>query len=120
MKEIEISIRPEDIPDPSFRPVFDRISLALRAIRDGINDIHGLVKTVRYNFPPTSPAHAAALPTASLEFLGQILQLDKNGAADDQAWVCRRKTGGTYEWVRIDAAAAAGGSGPHFLDWARW
>lgn len=107
LNEITLAVSPSEVPE-SVRPLMERLERALRATRESLQEVQGTVKVVRYNQPPTAPPHVAALPTASIAYLGQILQLDKNAVTDDEDWICIRKTGGAYAWVQL----GSGGGGP--------
>ena len=75
-----------------------RIRRAFLATRAAIADGFSRARVLRHNVPPTTPAHPAALPTADVTQLGRIFVLDKDGAADDEVYVCIRESGGAYAW----------------------
>jgi hypothetical protein len=84
-------------PASALAPLFLRISRAFRSVRESFVEVEGRAKIIRYNQPPTAPPIAAALPTASVKYLGAMVLLDKNGAANDELHVCINTAGG-YAW----------------------
>ena len=82
-------------------PLFSRVSRVFRSVREALTESEGRARVIRYNTPPTSPATAAALPTAGVTYLGTIVHLDKNGAADDTVHICIRNNAGSYVWKQV-------------------
>jgi hypothetical protein len=115
-KYSDIEFRSNDLNLPGHIPglvtAFERLRDSLRNVRAAIESSEGIVKVQRHDVPPTSPATPATLPTASAKYLGQILQLDKNAAADDELYVCIRKSGGAYDWEQFVPASGPGPTGP--------
>lgn len=81
--------------------VFERIRLALRAVREVFEAGMGPVPMIREDVPPTTPPTAAALPAASARLIGQMVQVDGNGVADDTVHICIRDSVGAYVWKQF-------------------
>jgi len=101
-KHSSVEVNLTDLPDSAVKagllPIFERIKDALEVVGDSLTEELGVVRVVRHNVPPTSPATAASLPAASARLLGQMLQLDKDGVSDDTLHICIKMTGGSYAW----------------------
>lgn len=101
LQDIELAYEDvENVPEP-VRSVLERVKRIVRAVRESLTEVQGQSLVIRYNVPPTTPATAAALPTATVKYLGRLVLLDKNGAANDELYVCRRNNVGAYVWQLI-------------------
>lgn len=100
LQDVELAIDENEVPE-TLRAVFERVRRVFRAVRESLVEVEGRARVIRHNVPPTTPATPAALPTASIQYLGTFMHLDKNGAADDTVHICIRDSVGAYVWRQV-------------------
>ena len=99
--DLDFRFSEDEVQPPALRPLFDRLRRMIGSIREAFVEVEGQARVIRHNVPPTTPATPAALPTASVKYLGVMALLDKDSVTNDELWICIRDAGGAYAWHKL-------------------